>query len=100
MHMSESSSGGMAEAPVPFSRCARLKVGPDGRILIPADLRRAAGLEPGAAVMAELKDGELRLSTWGTRLRRIQDIAAKYKTEGKSVVDEFIAEKRSEAARE
>lgn len=91
---------GLAEGSQPFAQPIRLKVGPDGRILIPADLRRAAGIEPGGTVFVNLEDGEIRVSTWSSRLDRIRRIAAKYKKPGQSVVDEFIAEKRAEAARE
>jgi AbrB family looped-hinge helix DNA binding protein len=78
----------------------QVRVGPDGRILIPAELRRAAGLEPGATVAVTLQGGELRLSTPSARLRRIQAIAARHVRPGVGVVDSFLADKRAEAVRE
>lgn len=86
------------DAPRPGS--VRIKVGPDGRILIPAELRRAAGLEPGVTVLVDLKDGELRIATSATRVRQLQALFAPFKRPGVSEVDEFIAERRAEAARE
>lgn len=73
----------------------RLKVGPDGRILIPADLRREAGIEPGATVLAEIKDGALEITTFALRVKRVQAIFAPLRQEGVSIVDEFIAERRA-----
>lgn len=98
--MAEIDPPGFSEASQPFGGPVRLKVGPDGRILIPADMRRAAGLEPGATVLADLRDGEIRLATSATRLRRLQAIVRRHDRGSGSVVDEFIADKRAEAARE
>jgi hypothetical protein len=47
-----------------------------------------------------LVDGELRIVSRLQGIRRAQAIAAQYKQPGHSVVDEFITEKRDEAARE
>jgi bifunctional DNA-binding transcriptional regulator/antitoxin component of YhaV-PrlF toxin-antitoxin module len=73
----------------------RLNVAPDGRIVIPAAMRAAMHLGPDGVVMAEVVDGELRLVTPATAIRRIQDIAARYKRPEESVVDEFLAERRA-----
>ena len=72
----------------------RLKMGADGRLLIPAEIRRQAGLMPGATVIAELRDGEITLSTWATRLRRLQGMFRACRRPGVSEVDEFLAERR------
>ena len=84
----------------PSAPSVRLKVGPDGRILIPAEMRRAAGLVPGAVVVASVVDGEVRLASLDARIRRLQGIFARYKRPGIDEVDAFIAERRAEAARE
>jgi bifunctional DNA-binding transcriptional regulator/antitoxin component of YhaV-PrlF toxin-antitoxin module len=68
--------------------------------LIPADLRDASGIHRGAVVIAEVEDGRLVLESYDARIDRLQARLAKYKRPGESVVDEFIAEKRAEAARE
>jgi bifunctional DNA-binding transcriptional regulator/antitoxin component of YhaV-PrlF toxin-antitoxin module len=78
----------------------RLTMGGDGRLLIPAELRDAVGIERGAVVIAEVEDGRLVLESYDARIDRLQARLAKYKRPGESVVDEFIAEKRAEAARE
>jgi AbrB family looped-hinge helix DNA binding protein len=89
----------LAESSEPFTArpqtTVRLKVGPDGRVLIPADMRRAAGIVPGDTVLAEIRDGAVEIATLATRIRRVQDMLAPYKKPGVSIVDEFIAEKRA-----
>jgi hypothetical protein len=50
--------------------------------------------------MLTLDDGELRIMTIEASIRRAQEIVSRYVPEGRSLVDEFIAERRAEAARE
>lgn len=75
-------------------------LGPDGRILIPAALRDAAGIERGEEVNLRVEDGRIILSSWRADIRRLQGMFAHLKKPGESVVDEFIAERHAEAARE
>ncbi len=76
------------------------KVDRHGRIVIPAEYRRALGLREGDPVTVQLDDGELRILTRAQAIRRAQEILAKYVPPGRSLVDELIAERRAEAARE
>ena len=80
-------------------RC-RLKLGPGGRIVIPAEIRETMGIEEGSTLLARCEDGELTLSTTEAVVRRVQAAFRKYVPEGVSVVDELIADRRREAARE
>jgi AbrB family looped-hinge helix DNA binding protein len=79
---------------------ATLRLGPGGRVVIPADMREAMGLKQGDALVAKLSGGELTMVTMMGLVRELQVITNKYVPEGVSVVDEFIAERRAEAARE
>ena len=72
----------------------------EGRVLIPAEIRRSLGLRPDEPLQIYAVDGELRIVSRLQGIRRAQAIAAKYKQPDHSVVDEFITEKRDEAARE
>ena len=72
----------------------------EGRVLIPAEFRRSLGLRPDEPLQIYAVDGELRIVSRLQGIRRAQAIAAKYKQPDHSVVDEFITEKRDEAARE
>ena len=69
-------------------------------MVIPAAFRKALCMEPGTHVLIRLIDGELRIYTAMEGIRRAQAIAAEYAIPGRSMVDELIAERRAEAARE
>ena len=90
------SAGVFAEA----AAVARVKVGPDGRILIPAEMRRAAGFEAGSTVIVTLDGQTLQVETPLAQVRKVQALLAPLKRPGIDEVDAFIAEKRAEAARE
>jgi AbrB family looped-hinge helix DNA binding protein len=77
-----------------------LKLGPKGRVLLPADLRKALGLTEGDLVTAWLRDGELRLHSHLHGLRKIQDEAWSLARGSAYASDELIAERRAEAAKE
>jgi AbrB family looped-hinge helix DNA binding protein len=72
------------------------RVDPQGRVVIPAELRRRLDLEPGSSVAFVLQDGLLSLMTVGQGIERAQRIVRKH-TKGKSLVDELLAERRAEA---
>jgi bifunctional DNA-binding transcriptional regulator/antitoxin component of YhaV-PrlF toxin-antitoxin module len=100
-------SQGLAEEPAKFKldfpkpeQKWRLTIGKDGRVVIPAAAREHMELGTSGVVVAKLVDGELRLMSPATGMRRIQEISMKHKVPGESVVDDFIAERRAEAARE
>lgn len=72
----------------------------NGRVILPAALRKSLGLEKGDKVVIEADGDEVRLTTARLRRKRAQAIARKHARPGVSVVDEFLAEKRVEAERE
>jgi AbrB family looped-hinge helix DNA binding protein len=75
------------------------KVGPDGRVLVPVELRRELGLEPGEPLVASVQDGRLVLESREAVLRRLRRRFGKVSREV-SLVDELIADRRREARRE
>lgn len=80
---------------------AQVTASPDGRVTIPAPVRRAAGIEPGQRLVAYVEDGRVVLEEWGHLLRRVQNrVAAATAGHTGSAVDELIADRRAEAARE
>ncbi len=78
----------------------KTRIGVNGRVVIPAEFRKALGLKEGDTVMLSLNDGELHLFTPQQALKRLQEAARKYVPEGVSLADELIRERREEAARE
>ncbi len=78
------------------------KLGPGGRFVLPAEIRRALGLRVGDDVVFELEpDGSVRLWTRGRLIERAQELARPYRpADGHRVSDDLIAERRLEAERE
>lgn len=95
-------SSGFAESAGAFEATNQVvtTLASDGRLLIPAALRDAAGILRGDKVRLRVEDGHIVVSGVKADWRRIQGIAAHLKRPGESVVDEFLAEKYAEAARE
>lgn len=71
-----------------------------GRVVIPAEHRRALGLQAGDVVVLTLVDKELQLIGQHEAFRRVQEMVRKHVGDNRSLVDELIAERHAEAARE
>lgn len=78
----------------------KVQVGPGGRIVIPANVREAMGVGEGTVLYARLENGEFTLSTPDAVVKRVQAALRQYLPEGVSLVDELIADRRREAAKE
>ena len=76
-----------------------VRVGPQGRIVIPAHIRQALDIRPGEVLIVRVEDGRLVLETRDRILTRLQDTFAKVPRDV-SLADELIAERREEARRE
>ncbi len=76
-----------------------MKMSEGGRVVIPAEIRRALGVKDGDTVLWELLDGEARLSTRRERMRRAQALVREYVPAELSLVDELISERRAEPER-
>ena len=71
-----------------------------GRVVVPAPIRKALGIRGRQMLHISLDDGFIRLQTVEAGLERIREIARSRGKSSKSVVDDFIAERRAEAAKE
>jgi AbrB family looped-hinge helix DNA binding protein len=71
-----------------------------GRVVLPAHLRRELGLTPGSELIAYLEDGRIVLETREHALRRVQAYVTSRVPAGVSLVGELIAERRADAAKE
>ena len=77
------------------------KINQQGRIVIPAECRAAAGLKPGDELLVEaVGEGELRLRSRRQALKEAQAIVAPHLPKGRDLVQEFIDDRRKEAGRE
>ena len=74
-------------------------VGPQGRLVIPSEIRRQMGIGPGDVLLALVEDQRLvlekREAVLQRLLRRFEHIPAEV-----SLAEELIAERRSAAVRE
>jgi AbrB family looped-hinge helix DNA binding protein len=77
----------------------KVSVGPQGRIVIPSDIRRKLEIAPGDVLIAMVEDGRLVLEKRDTVLRRLRQRFA-HIPPGVSLADELISERRAEARRE
>jgi AbrB family looped-hinge helix DNA binding protein len=78
----------------------QMKMSDGGRVVIPAEIRHSLGLKEGDAVLFELRDDEVVITTQKARLKRARALVRKYVPADVSLVDELIAERRMEALRE
>lgn len=78
----------------------RVRVCEGGRIVIPAEFRKALGVAPGDQLILDFDNNEVCMFTPAEALKRVQAAFRPYLPQGRSLVDEFIAERRAEAARE
>lgn len=78
----------------------RAKLVSGGRLQLPADFRRSLDLGDGDAVRMTLVDGEVRIRPARPDWARIDALVRKYVPDSVSLVDELIADRRAEAARE
>ena len=78
----------------------RITVDSGGRVVVPAGFRRALGIRTGQEILMTLDDGFVRLQTIDAALERVRAIARSKRKGRNSVVAEFIAERRAEAAEE
>ena len=76
----------------------RLRLAANGRVVIPAEVRRDLGVESGGEIILERREGGYRLTTRRQRIEEAQKYLRRYAKGGVSAVDELIAERR-EAAR-
>ena len=79
-----------------------VRLGSGGRVVIPAEMRAAMGWSPDEPLRLRRVDGEVRIESVADGIRRAQALVREAfgPSDGRSMVDEFIAERRAEARRE
>lgn len=76
------------------------RIAEGGRIVIPANYRRALGLKIGDEVILRMTDGEVHILTRRQAIKKAQALVREHVSERKSLVRELIRERRGEAADE
>ena len=77
-----------------------LRIAPNGRLVIPADMRAAMLIDDSGLLTARVVQGELRVCTPLAAVRTLQGMLHDKVPAGVSLADELIAERRAEAQRE
>jgi AbrB family looped-hinge helix DNA binding protein len=75
-------------------------LGESGRIVLPAAIRKELGLKAGDRLTVTSEAGELRILSRKMALESIRAGIIKKRGTLDGILDEFLAEKREEAARE
>lgn len=70
-----------------------------GRLVVPVAIRKALGIRDEAVLIIQVENGSIKLQTIRSALEQVRVIAARYPNKA-SAVDELIAERRTEAAKE
>ncbi len=79
----------------------RSKISAEGRLSVPIQVRKAMGLPQGGDVVIELDGTTMRVRTLAEAVAEAQALSRKLLRGKKSAsVDDFIAERRREAAKE
>ena len=78
---------------------ARVNVGPQGRVVIPARLRRILAIDQGDTLVARVEDGRIVLEKREQVLARLRRRFEKVPGEV-SLANELISDRREEARRE
>ena len=77
---------------------ADVRLGAQGRLVVPASIRKALGFRPGETLVARVEDGHLVIEKPEAVERRLHDHFRKF--EGRSLAEELIAERREEVRKE
>ena len=78
----------------------RLKLSENGRVVIPAQVRKALGVEAGDEIILEQDRNAFRITTQQQRIAEARKNIRRYIKPGTSLVDELIAERREAAKHE
>jgi len=76
-----------------------IRVAPNGRMVLPRSVRDVLGVKGSGVVVLSVDGDEVKLTSVRQSIKRAQELYRRHATNDLSV-DDFIAERRSEAARE
>lgn len=77
-----------------------IPVGENGRMNLPADIRRKLGLKGASTITIEEYEDHIEISSFEKRLARIRELMKPLIVPGKLVSEELIQERRAENAKD
>jgi len=77
----------------------KTRLGAGGRIVLPAEFRKAMGVEPGDELVVVLEEDGVRLLTPRQAVLRAQALVRRHVPPGASLAKELIRERHKEARR-
>ena len=77
-----------------------VKMSAGGRVVVPAEIRRAMQISDGDTVLWDLVDGSARMTTQRERIRQLQSYVRQFVPAGVSLVNELNDERRTQAVGE
>ena len=77
-----------------------VKIDASGRMVLPAPVRRALGIEGPDELIVEIEAGQVRLASRRAALEAALEEVRKYLPADADLADELIAERRAESRRE
>ncbi len=86
--------------PKPVILDDQVTINENGRIVIPAAMRKALNVKAGDALLLHFENGSLKITTRMQRIREAQEMVRKALGPNPDLVDGFIAERREAAKRE
>ena len=78
----------------------KARLNDSGRIVIPSEIRQKMGLTAGDTLLMSVEGDVLKIESYRTRVRRVQESMRKYIVPGRCLSDELIADRREEARSE
>ena len=76
-----------------------VKVASNGRMILPASVRKAMGLHGDAKVILTVEDDQVRLSPIGHGVSRAQALYREHAKQARTI-DDFLADRKAEASTE
>ena len=76
-----------------------VKVASNGRMILPASVRKAMGLHGDAKVILTVEDDQVRLSPIGHGVSRAQKLYREHAKQGRTI-DDFLSDRKAEAVTE
>ncbi len=81
-----------------MSYVANITLAPNGRVVIPANMRAELGCAAGGTLLARLENGTIILEPVQAAVRRAQALVGQYVAPDANLADELIAERKAAAA--